>query len=451
MNMNKEKEIDKEIFQVFQELRNRYLLASKLGISYSGKRDLYDVLGYKRVLDVRDFLAKYERQDIAKAIVDKIAKVTWQGDIVLFEGKEIENTPLELAWENLYNKFSLKNVFVRADKLAMICGFSVIYLGLDDVENIKDLENEVIPGRKLLYVKVFGAQDISITEYINDASNEEYGNPLYYEISFVNIDGKEQTCKVHKDRIIHIAHDSFYNEVFGISIYQSIFNRLEDLEKLVGGSAEMFWRGARPGFSGKISDDYIIDNDTAKKLENEIIEYEHDLRRLLLLKGIELESLQTQIVDPSSHIDCQLRMISAATGIPLRILIGSERGELASTQDRQEWLEYINARRLEYAEPLIVRKFVDTCIKYEILPEPLTDYSVQWSDLFALSEEDRAKIGEIRAKALSTYASQPEALSIVPPEAFMELFLGLNNSQIGLIHKYYEQQMKQDLIEEDND
>ena len=125
------------------------------------------------------------------------------------------------------------------------------------------------------------------------------------------------------------------DEVNGLPRLEAVFNRLLDLEKIVGGSAEMFWRGARPGFQGIVSEGYNMTDEDIDELQKQLDEYEHGLRRFLINRGVSLDALAQQVSDPRNHVDVQLQMISAITGIPRRILTGSERGELASTEDRE--------------------------------------------------------------------------------------------------------------------
>jgi hypothetical protein len=221
-------------------------------------------------------------------------------------------------------------------------------------------------------------------------------------------------------------------------------NRCEDLDKLVGGSAEMFWRGARPGYAGKVDKDFVLDSTNENKLREQLDEYEHNLRRILMLEGIEMSTLGMQIADPVGHFDIQLQMVSMVTGIPKRILVGSERGELASSQDEAAWKEMIQSRREEYAEPQIVREFVDRMIKFGVLPPPKTDYSVVWQDLFSVSDRDKAEIGKIRSEALRNYAMSPTAEGVVPPDVFMDYFLGLPEEDIEIIKQMKEQAIKEE-------
>jgi hypothetical protein len=60
---------------------------------------------------------------------------------------------------------------------------------------------------------------------------------------------------------------------------------------------------------------------------------------------------------------------------------------------------------------------------------------VQWPDLYAPSDKDKADVGKVRAETLKAYGSGPANMDIIPPEAFYELFLGLDKDQIELINE----------------
>jgi hypothetical protein len=78
-------------------------------------------------------------------------------------------------------------------------------------------------------------------------------------------------------------------------------------------------------------------------------------------------------------------------------------------------------------------------LEYNILPQPETeDFMVLWSDLFAPSEKERAETGKTRAAAVQQYLQNPMAIEVLPPDVFIELFLGLTKEQITLVHKMRE-------------
>ena len=415
-------------------------LAASLGQQYGGDRDIYQALGYKRELTYTDYWAQYSRQDIAKAIIDRPVKATWQGQLELIESEDAERTPFEDAWYKLNKKLRLRSLLSRVDRLTGIGRYGVLLLGLDDVTGgIDGFAKPVsLSGtRKLLYLKPFGEYSAKIDTYVVDPKNARYGKPLLYNITIADIvGGLSSTVKVHHSRIIHILEDHLESEVMGIPKLESVFNRIQDLEKLVGGDAEMFWRGARPGYSAMVDKDYSMTQATKDDVQEQADEYEHGLRRILINQGIDYKALAQQIADPENHVKVQLMMISAVTGIPQRILSGSERGELSSAQDSGEWKTYVQSRREDHAEPNIIRPLVDRLLELKILPQPETeDYQIDWLDLFSISEKERVDIGKARSNAIREYTTNPNAESVLPPRAFLEFCLGLSQAQIDLVEK----------------
>jgi hypothetical protein len=411
---------------------------SRLGYQYGGDRDIYEALGYKTELDSSDYYAQYSRQDIAKAIINKPVSATWRGDLTITESSDDNDTPLEIAWKEMEKNLSIKSKFSRLDKLVALGHYGVLLLGFDDVQSESDFFRAVIPGRELLYVKPLTETSAQVQHWEDDPTSERYGLPNQYQLSIILPGGQNsKLISVHHSRIIHVAgEDLLENEIEGAPRLEVVFNRLKDLEKIVGGSGEMFWRGARPGYQGKVDPEYNMTEDTIDGLKEQISEYEHNLRRILVNQGVDLEALAAQVSDPSAHVEVQLQMISAVTGIPKRILVGSERGELASSQDRDNWFDMIQSRREEFAEPRIVRPFIDRCIEYGALP-PATEegYGVEWQSLYEQSDKDKAEVGKIRSETLKNYSSAPVNQDVIPPEAFFKLFMNLDDDQIELIQE----------------
>ena len=448
-----------ELHVLASAILSRANLAAKLGQQFGGDRDLYKSLGYPTNLTYDDYWAQYSRQDIAKAIIDRPVKATWQGQLELIESEDAEKTVFEQSWYDLNKKFKLRSLLSRVDRLTGIGRYGVLLLGLDDVRNREDFKKPVIPGvRKLLYIKPFGENSAEITTYETNPSNSRYGMPLIYTIEVADVVGNAASSsivQVHYTRILHILEDHLESEVMGIPKLESVFNRLMDIEKLVGGDAEMFWKGARPGYQGMVDKDYTMTETTKADLKDQIDEFDNNLRRILINEGVELKALAQQIADPHNHFDIQLTCISAVTGIPKRILSGSERGELASTQDSGEWKTYVQSRREDHAEPHIIRVFADRLIELGILPTPESgDYQVDWLDLFSVSEKERVEIGKSRANAIREYTTNPMAEGLVPPSLFLEKCLGFSQAEIDLANKMIGEgisQEQRDLMEEIKD
>ena len=413
-------------------LLSRIGLGRMVGMQYNNERDIYKVLGYKEDLTYIDYFSNYARQDVAKAIIDRPVQTTWKGGFNINEIDEGDDSQFVKEINLLRKRLKLDEVFRRVDRLASLGEYAALFLGFSDISEQYATDSPVVHGSELRYIKPVGQNNVTISKYDTDPASERYMLPLIYTVTIDEGDISSKSMSVHYSRVIHIVEDPFESEIFGTPRLESVYNRLEDLQKLVGASAEMFWRGARPGFQSVVGDDYTLDSDTQDDLQDQMDEYENGLRRIIAIQGMELKELKSQISDPKSHVDIQLMMISAATNIPKRMLTGSESAELASSQDVGNWKDYIVSRRVEHAEPHIVRNLIDRLIELKAVPE-VEDYDIIWVDLFSVSDKDRAEVGKIRAQALKEYTSNSLSSEVVGVESFFKWFLGLEKEETDKI------------------
>jgi hypothetical protein len=424
-----------ELHNYTNNLVTRFDYASQLGVQYGGKRDLYNVLGYKNDLTIQDYVVKYNRLDIAKAIIDRPIEECWRNGFIVKENMEEGDTVFEKSFLKLYKDFNLKDIFIRIDKLTCLGKYGVLLLGFNDTNNMSDFQNPVSINKnlKLNYIKPLREDSSLIASWETRTSSPRLGQPKLYNITLQSPSGNSSTTfTVDHTRILHITKDLMESTVYGTPQLRSVFNRLDDLEKIVGGSAEMFWKGARPGYQAVTKDGYSLPTDMADTMKEQLNEFENNLRRVLTLDGVEMKGLNIQVSSPIEHVKVQLQMISAETAIPLRILTGSEVGELASSQDRNNWLETVHTRRTDHAEPNIIDKFIKIMMEYNILPKVDT-YTVVWSDLFSLSEKSKVDIGNKRAMAIEAYLRNPMAIGMIPPKEFVKIALGLDKTQLESI------------------
>ena len=417
----------REFAGLASDLLSRQIIGERLGKSYNGDRDIYDTLGYKKSLDYKDFTSRYSRQDIAKAIIRRPTNACWRGFFEVNESQDKE-TAFEKTWKDLAKKHRLSDRFSRVDRLASLGRYAVLVLGFSDTI---DLTQPVTRAERLLYVHAYSEDAAKIMTEETDPTNERFGLPKTYQIKA----GRKQTDTiiVHHTRVIHVAHDCLENDVEGTPVLEAVWNRLQDVELLAGGSAEMFWRGALPGYAFKLDDgaDFPLEGSEAEvKLETEITDYMHRLKRYLRLKNISVENLATQVADPKGHFDVQVDLIAAGTGIPKRILMGSELGDLASTQDASNWAKVIDERREQFCEPIIVRPVIDQLISVGVLPAPTEEYSVKWADLLTPSAKEKADVGLVVAGAVAAYANSLDASQYVAPEVMLKK-IGFTDEEIA--------------------
>lgn len=418
--------------------RNQY--AASLGLSFNDARDMYTALGYNKTLLYSDYWNMFRRGRLGRRVISAPVESTWRGDLGIYEEKTPKGTQFEKDWEALNKKLKITAKFARLDKLVGLGEFGLLLLGFDDATT---LDTPLTGKHKLIYVQPYSFNNCAIVEWETDETNERYGLPKVYTIDFQTMGATVsttaaarnfRTLRVHYSRVIHVAEGLLDNDVFGTPRLESSFNSLNDLEKIAGGSAEMYWQGALGGKAFASKEGATIDSQSAADMTTQIDEYVHGLRRYLRLQNMEVHDLSPQTSDPRPAIDAQLDMISGDTGIPKRILTGSERGELASTQDESNWLNRIRERRTQYAEPQIVRPVIDLLISVGAIAAPQSgEYSVCWPDLWASSEVEQAQVAKTKSEALAAYTNAVGADQIMPVDFFLEEIMKLTPDQLERI------------------
>jgi len=338
------------------------------GISFKGERDLYEILGYERVITAKDYRDTYARGGIAGRIIDALPKATWRGGVELIEDEDPENeTPFEKAWMDLDKRLNIIPMLQRADILAGQGRYAVLLLG-----GPGELDTPMPKSRpeKLIYVSPFAEDDALITEWCTDSADPRFGLPNKYMLRRMDVTSQNFTKNCHWSRVIHIAEDCLDNDVYGMPQLERVWNLLHDLEKVTGGGAEAFWLRANQGLQLDVDKDMDLKPEAKAALADEVEQYRHNISRVMKTRGVTPKVLGSDVANFANPADAILTQIAGSKSIPKRILTGSEMGQLASSQDRDNWKDQINGRQTSYAGPFIVRRLVDRLIEFGFLPKP---------------------------------------------------------------------------------
>jgi len=414
--------------------------AYRLGTMYSGKRVMDDVLGYKRTLTYRDFKAAYLRQDLAQRLMKVYPEACWAYPPAIEEDNEdATQTPFEAAWATLAQRLHVFATLQRTDLLANLGRFSVLLLGLANQPG--DLSQPATPVRgpeDVLYLEPYSEEWAMVSQLEANPASPDFGKPLYYQINMARggdllalysgptVSLPAGQARVHASRVLHMAADDLLDdEIYGVPWLEPLYDRLQDLYKVVGGSAEQLWRDAKRRIALETQPDFAGNPGTEAGIQDQVDEFMHNLRDWIGVEGVNVKELGGQAQDPSKHFEMLVDIICATRRIPKRIFLGSERGSLASEQDERNWKESVTARQQTVAEPRHLRPLIDRLIALQALPEPAQAYRVDWGNLLALAEKDRAAIAKDYATALQMYAGPGMGSAVVPPAEFRRTYMGL--------------------------
>lgn len=381
----------------------RARFAQRAGLQYGSNRDVYKVAGYvaEGGETFEHYRSLYERDAVAGRIVDLPASTTWKTPPEILEpGFEEAPTAFMQNVDDLVKKLRLWSRFERVDRLSRIGRYGVLLIGVPGVD--ADLSNEMprLNGIKdVLFLSAFHEGSTKIKSWDKNTDSPRFGLPMLYEIDLSGgVEGFPAVkAEIHHSRIIHVAEDLLDDEVHGRPALKRALNPLFDLQKIAASTGEGFWQVAVRTLVGKFEGEITPEQLVALGEDLEAIT--HDLRRHFLSRGAELEWLSTTPPDPSNASGLYMEMLSAASGIPKRILLGSERGELASSQDERNFFGMVNERQENHAEPNILRALLDRLIQYGGLTPPGEEgYEIVWPELFEMSEKEKAEANKLRAE-----------------------------------------------------
>lgn len=361
-------------------------------------RDYNKALGYPTEVDATSMREMYKRS-LGKRIVDAYPKACWKVAPTV-EGDENFVASLTAMEERL----ELWATLARLDRLSGIGRFGILVLGFNDGGALSDALDPV-EGMRLAYIQPYGEDSVEINAWENDPKSPRFGKPVMYQVTRRYAQGSMVSFSVHHSRVIHVAEDALDDTSIGTSRLEACWDRLIDLTKLLGGSAEIYWLNAAAFYHMNAESDVEWEPGEGEEIKKQIEEVQDGLSRFIRTRGVDVAQVSPGLMgsDPNGHIEKQFDVIAGITEIPKRILLGSEAGELASSQDENNWHNRTQERRQLHVIPNIVRAFIKKMQAVGVLPAGLHD--VFWSDSDTLGEEKRADIALKKAQVVATYGN----------------------------------------------
>lgn len=442
-----------EGYQSFSNVLRQFLLPRYAYLDFDRVVDprhrIDEECGYPKFITPIMYRYMYDRDDVARRVVDIYPDECWSAELDVREkGARPDDplTPFEEDWQNLCEYYNLIQYLYRIDKMSGIGHYGVLLMGLDDGMDLEapvdepallvGMRNTVASRpRQLLYLRPFDEYLSFIHQYETDITHPRYGLPKFYNLVFLDMTidaagasiGTRLNRRVHWSRVIHVADNLLGSLVFGTPRQQPVFNRLLDLRKIKGGSAEMFWKGAFQGLNFELDPQYVADNPEFDKdaFREEVENYTNGLQRFISTIGIKVNTLAPAFADPEKHIRVQMEAIASHYGVPLRVFMGSEEGKLASTQDKLTWNQRLGRRNRMHVNPHVIRATVDRFIALGIMRPPDSGkYCAAFSDLNTVTDEDKANLALKWTQALSQYVSSG-VIHLIPPMDYLTMILGL--------------------------
>lgn len=344
--------------QKFSTLRNR--VGGLLGMSHDGKRNIYDIYGYPETLDGdAGFVmmkAQSGREGIANRITHGMAKSCWRDGFEVFESTEDDAEPVLVDEINALQKSKFYQYLERADILNRIGRCSVLFVGVPDgADNPSEPLGKVTGGADMLdklYFVPYAYDGITVGSQVSDVSDPRFGLPLTYTLqrrgTTTGKDTEVKAITAHYSRVILMNENGLESDIEGMGAMEPVFNRILDLDKTCGGSAEAYFRNAKGKIGITVDKEFtaaLTDKTTKDALQEGAEKFTNQWQDHLYTVGGQIAGIDTPHASPLDTVRVSLWVISGYTGIPMRILTGEGSGQLAGSEDQLAYNQLVNDRQ----------------------------------------------------------------------------------------------------------
>lgn len=388
-------------------------------LTYIGNRDILSDCN----LDIPDSLklqSLYEYLGIARRAGDAFPNATWSSEIKVTDTEDDDEseTQFQRAWDELTQRHNIWNLLTRLDKVLSYSSWAVLRFGIQDGRELTEPAGKHALDLDHLFFSVHGENNAGMFSFYDDPTKPDYQMPMTYDLRTGGTDWgtsggvglysaplPTDFIKVHASRVLHVAENRTENDIIGKARLQHIHYYLLNLLKVSFSAAESWYFKVRcpyilnlDGDTSALADDELED---IQEMWQDIID--GGFSKALVTKNGKVEIASAVADDPSGHVATIKQDIAGAMPMPMRILDGSERGELASSQDANNWNGTIEQRRKEFAEPEILLPFIWKCIDFGILPEPRGRISIEWPPMTIENAKDKAETANMIASAIKNF------------------------------------------------
>jgi hypothetical protein len=409
------------------------------------RRNMAADCGWPITVSPYDYKELIDRDSLAGLVNSIYPLESWQVEPDVYEDDdEKTNTPFEQSYADLHEMLHrepsyhdgesgslINQILLNLDQLAGYGRYGALLIGLDDG---MDLMEPVVPkkGMRCTYLRPFPEHLARITMFDMDWNSPRYGRPLTYLVTFADPQDMSTTGvnenfmarQVHWSRIVHVNdfwHHPSSSPIFAIERCRPVINNILDARKIRGASAEGYYQACfnalHFGTHPSLGPDVDIDRDSIIDMYEQ---FANGLQRLFITSGMQVQSIAPNLPDATPHLLIQYVSILMKMRIPMRIAMGSERGELASGDDKVKWVQRLISRENSHNTPRIIVPVVDRLINIGVLERPKRGYKVKWGEIDLSTAAERITALFQRTQAYGVYATQDVERYVAPLEYMTE-------------------------------
>ncbi|MEA5168144.1 DUF1073 domain-containing protein [Enterobacter sichuanensis] len=386
------------------------LMAPTMGLD-NKRHSAWCEYGFPEQVTYENLYALYRRGGIAHGAVEKLVGKCWQTNPEIIEGDDADESKDETAWEKNTKKVFTKRLwraFAEADRRRLVGRYAGILLHINDS---RKWDQPVVRGKSLKKVTIAWAGSLTVSEWITDENSADYGKPKQWKYVESLPNGGTNERFVHPDRVFILG--DYSNDAIGF--LEPGYNACVSLEKVEGGSGESFLKNAARQLNVNFEKEIDFNNLASlygvsiDELQDKFNEVAGEMNRgndvLMTTQGATVTPLVTAVADPSATYNVNLQTFAASVDEPVKILVGMQTGERASTEDQK----YMNARCQSRRGDLSfeIEDFSDKLIDLKII-DAVSEKTVIWDDLNEQTGTEKLANAKTMAEINQTFQGSGE-------------------------------------------
>ncbi|HGV3800246.1 anti-CBASS protein Acb1 family protein [Klebsiella pneumoniae] len=367
--------------------------------------------GFPEQVTYENLYALYRRGGIAHGAVEKLVGKCWQTNPEIIEGDDADESKDETAWEKKTKKVFTKRLwraFAEADRRRLVGRYAGILLHINDS---RAWDQPVVLGKSLKKVTIAWAGSLTVSQWVTDENSADYGQPKQWKYVESLPNGGTNQRFVHPDRVFILG--DYSNDAIGF--LEPGYNACVSLEKVEGGSGESFLKNAARQLNVNFEKEIDFNNLASlygvsiDELQDKFNEVAGEMNRgndvLMTTQGATVAPLVTAVADPSATYNVNLQTFAASVDIPVKVLVGMQTGERASTEDQK----YFNARCQSRRGDLSfeIEDFSDKLIDLKII-DAVSEKTVIWDDLNEQTGTEKLANAKTMAEINQTFQGSGE-------------------------------------------
>lgn len=370
--------------------------------------------GYPETVTSGMLYKLYRRGGLAHGAVNKLVGNCWKTNPEVIDGTAEDSSLSDSAWDKAAEKVFKQKfwaAFAEADKRRLVTRYSALILRVKDSAKVNEPVTRSAEIEEVMPVWGTAIRPFKVDENPN---SEQFGQVTMWEYDQVSPGGMITRLKIHPDRVVILGDRS----IDAIGYLEPSYNNFVSLEKVEGGSGESFLKNASRQMNidfdkelnfRSLADMYGVSVNELQERFNEVArDFNTANDMALITQGARVTPMVAAVPDPTPTFNINASAAAAGLDMPVKVLVGMQTGERASTEDWKQFNSACMSRRQNQLT-LDILDLVNHLVRIKVL-KPSANISVIWDDLNEASREDKliaaGKMSEINQRSLGVSDSE---------------------------------------------